>query len=76
MQLLWITFGAETVSISILTEGDAGGFSYNIVTTALFTCLRMRLCIFYCFNNLINNKLADLDPQWVHEASLEFLGSR
>jgi hypothetical protein len=51
-------------------------FSYNIVSTALFTCLRMWLCIFYYFNNLYNNKLLDLDPQWVHEASHEFLGSQ
>jgi len=44
--------------------------------TALFTWLRMWFCIFYHFNNLSNNKLLDLDPQWVREASHEFLGSQ
>jgi hypothetical protein len=32
-------------------------FFYNIVTTALFICLRMWLSIFYDFNNLFKNKL-------------------
>jgi hypothetical protein len=31
---------------------------------------------FIIFNNLSNNKMLDLDPQWVHEASYEFLGSQ
>jgi hypothetical protein len=37
--LLWIIFGAETVSIFIVTEGVAGGFSYDIVITTLFIYL-------------------------------------
>jgi hypothetical protein len=32
---------AKAVSISILTEDEAGGFFHNIVFTALFICLRM-----------------------------------
>jgi len=46
------------------------------MSTALFTCLRMWLCMFYYFNNLSNNKLLDQDPQWVHETSQEFQGSQ
>jgi hypothetical protein len=41
MQFLRVTFGAEKVSISILTEDEAGGLFHNIVFTALFICLRM-----------------------------------
>jgi hypothetical protein len=44
--------------------------------TALFTCLRMWFAYIIIFNNLSNNKLLDQDPQWVHEASLEFQGSQ
>jgi hypothetical protein len=36
MQLLWIIFGAETISIFILTEGEAIGFFYNIVIICNF----------------------------------------
>lgn len=39
MQLLWIIFGAEMISIFILTDGDASRFSYDIVIIALFIYL-------------------------------------
>jgi hypothetical protein len=37
------------VSISILTEGNAGGLFHNIVFIALFICLRIRFYIFFYF---------------------------
>jgi hypothetical protein len=51
-------------------------FSYNIVSTALCTVCACGFAYFIIFNNLYNNKLLDPDPQWVHEASLEFQGSQ
>jgi hypothetical protein len=75
MQLWRKIFGAEIVSLFLLRM-KLVDFSYNIMFTALFTCLSMCFYIFYYFNNLSNNKLLDQDPQWVHEASLEFPGSR
>jgi hypothetical protein len=38
---------------------------YSLACACGFAC-------FIIFNNLSNNKLLDQDPQWVHEASLEF----
>jgi hypothetical protein len=75
MLFLRKTFGAEIVSLYLLrTKLD--DFSYYIMFTALFTCLRMWFCIFYYFNNPSKNKLLDQDPQCVYEASLEFQGSQ
>jgi len=56
MQLLRKIFEAEIVSISILTEGDAGGLFHNIVFTALFICLRMWFYVFSILTKLVNNK--------------------
>jgi hypothetical protein len=63
MQLKRKTLGAKTSK-------------YMRLISVLFTCLCMWFCIFYYFNNPSNNKLLDKDPQWVHEVSLEFQGSR
>jgi len=52
--------------------------TFPIILCLLFYLL-VCACGFACFiifNNLSNNKLLDLDPQWVHEASHEFLGSQ
>jgi hypothetical protein len=55
--LLWIIFGVEIISIFILSEGDASGFSYDIVITIFIYLFVHVTCIFYYFNNLYNNKL-------------------
>jgi hypothetical protein len=48
MQFLRVTFRAEIVSISILTEGDAGSFFHNLVFTALFNLVaHVNLHVFY-----------------------------
>jgi len=46
----------ETVSISLLTEGNAGEFFLNIINTYLFICLRMWFYIFSILTKLFNNK--------------------
>jgi hypothetical protein len=53
------------------------------LTFPIILCLLLYLLVCACgfayfiiFNNLFNNKLLDQDLQWVHEASLEFSGSR
>jgi hypothetical protein len=58
MQILWITLEAETVSIFILIDGDAGGFFFIIlwILIYLFVCA----CEFTYFSvliKLLNNKV-------------------
>jgi hypothetical protein len=51
-------------------------FSYNICLLFYLPDCACDFARFIIFNNLSNNKLLDLDPQWVHEALHEFLGSQ
>jgi hypothetical protein len=50
-------FANGTVSIFILTEGDAGGLFFNMVFTVLFIWLYMWFYIFYILITLFNNEL-------------------
>jgi hypothetical protein len=50
IQFLRITIGAEIVSISILTEDEAGGLFHNTVFIALFICLCIWFYMFSIFN--------------------------
>lgn len=53
---LWTSFDVETVSIFILTKGDAGGFSIILWIPIYLLFAHVNLHFFFVLTNLVNNK--------------------